>query len=127
MSKRIAQLSHSKRRALERFGVSLNMLDLQDIVKKIQNQVGLHIKRCSRSRSTWAVEHDGLKFYVAYDKNTKAIATIMPLTYAVCDVLKEALYKLKLTDVRNRYFSDDVRDVEDSLNLAYDLFKEVTR
>jgi len=131
MTKRIGQLIHSKRRAMERFKIHLNMKDIEQIVWMIQNQLGMHIKRCSTRRSTWIIEYAKKMFYVAYDKNTKTIATVMPVAYAISDILKDMISKLELMNIRkgmrSRYFLDDLAKTEDKLDLAYTLFKEALK
>lgn len=125
MTKRIGQLVHSQRRALERFGVHLNMDDIKNIVWMIQNQLGTFVKRCSSRRSTWIVEYAKKMFYVAYDKNTKAIATVMPLQFAVHDILKEVNKNIWYCNPQKMNFYEKLDKVEKGIDLAYILFKEV--
>lgn len=125
MTKRLGQLVHSKRRALERFHINLNTDDIQNIVWMIQNQLGTHIKRCSSRRSTWVVEYAKQMFYVAYDKNTKTLATVMPLQYAVYDCLREANKHIWYCNPQKMNFYEKLDKVEKQIDMAYILFKEV--
>lgn len=128
ISKKLGQRAHSKRRAWERFGLKFNRDNLKEIVHLVQTQHGIHIQRASNSRSMWAIKYKGQKLYVAYDKNTKTIATIMPLEYAVCDILKDVYKSLDYLDYDATYiFRDDILNLNNKVTLAYDLFKEVIK
>lgn len=123
--KKLGQSVHVKKRAIERFGITLNRDNLKEMVHMVQRQFGIFVLKISGSKTSWAIPYKNKKFYVVYDKNTKNIATVMPLEYAVSDLLKDVetelapLAALKLSIDRN-----ELDNIERKINLAADLLKE---
>jgi len=77
-SKASAQRMHAKRRAYERYGVSLNRTVYHQLVQKIIHQDAQFLKRQSLRVTLHRVEHDGIEYTVAYDKLRKTIITCLP-------------------------------------------------
>jgi hypothetical protein len=73
------QRKHAKRRAFERFGLTLHADAQQQIVRSIQNREARLIRRQSRRVLVFEVEHEGQKLPVVYDCKRKTIVTVLPL------------------------------------------------
>lgn len=126
--KKRGQRIHVKKRASERFGISLNRDNIKDLVHMIQKQLGTFVMKISGSKTSWVLSYKQNKFYVAYDKNTKNIATVMPLEYAVSDLLKETEKDLKVWEgfpnTLVYAYPEDFDKIEHNITLASDLLKE---
>jgi hypothetical protein len=70
--------AHTKRRAEERYGISLNKDDRRSINQKIQTNQAEYVGRSSNTRSLWKVEHEGQTLNVVYDKLRHTCATALP-------------------------------------------------
>jgi len=77
-SKSKCQNMHAKRRAMERFGINLN---IEQLVKEIQQQQLTFLERQSNIKTLWYKELEGIKVVVVYDSMRKQIATVMPYRY----------------------------------------------
>ena len=75
---RFRMREHSKRRASERYQVSLSGKDLRGIVKLIQDGKGKFVERRSLDRSTWEVKYNEQILKVVYSKRHKTIVTVLP-------------------------------------------------
>jgi len=69
---------HSKRRAWNRYGISLNKLRRRELVKMIQEGEGTFVKQSANNSSIWKLEVEGQDVLVVYDKTKKDIATFLP-------------------------------------------------
>lgn len=73
-AKREAEKLHAARRALQRFGITVN---LHDLVRKIQNQEAHFVSRQSLRVSLWRIEIEGKEVVMAYDRKRKMIITFL--------------------------------------------------
>lgn len=83
MTKARAQRVHAKRRARERFGLTLNRHDLRAVVRDIQAARAEHVCRQSLRVSIWRVVIGGKAMLAAYDNKRKTVATLMPTDWKV--------------------------------------------
>jgi hypothetical protein len=85
VSKKAAQNIHTKRRALERFGVELNKKDIRQIVSDIQKQKDTvsFVKTISNRVSVWEVSILENKALALYDKKRKNLVTLLLTSYEV--------------------------------------------
>ena|SRR3989344_2761338 len=84
--KRYALRMHAKRRAFERYGITLNRHDVKQIVQMIRDGSGKFLRRQSRIRVHWEVEFRSVKMRVVYDSLRDEIITFLPFedcAYAV--------------------------------------------
>jgi hypothetical protein len=124
--KKVGQQRHAKLRAEQRFGLSLSRDDVKDIVHMVQKGYATFVRRATTIKTLWAVGFRGRKLYVAYDKSTKMITTVMPLIYAVCDVLKDVSNDLARINRTTQFDPEkDLFILEEQVDLAYRLFKEI--
>ena len=72
------QRKHAKRRAFERFGLTLHADAQRQIVRSIQDREARLIRRQSRRVLVFEVEYDGRKLPVVYDCKRKTIVTVLP-------------------------------------------------
>lgn len=70
---------HSKGRAFERYGLSLNRFDIKDIIIAIRSQRAVFIKRHSNRITEWTVEIKNTTVRVLYDRIHECIATVLPV------------------------------------------------
>jgi hypothetical protein len=73
--------THTKRRALERFGITLNKHDINGLVKLIQAGQAEFYDRQSNNVTRWIVTIHGKKVGIVYDKLRKCIRTVLPVEY----------------------------------------------
>jgi hypothetical protein len=124
--KKVGQQRHAKLRAEQRFGLSLSRDNVKDIVHMIQKGYATFVRRASTIKTLWAVGFRGRKFYVAYDKNTKMITTVMPLIYAVCDILKDVSNDVARINRTEQFNPEkDLPLLEEKVDLACKLFEEI--
>ena len=124
--KKVGQQRHAKLRAEQRFGLSLSRDDVKDIVHRIQKGYATFVRRATLIKTLWAIGFRGRKFYVAYDKDTKMITTVMPLIYAVCDVLKDVSNDVARVNRTGQFTpGKDLSAWEEQIDLACTLFKEI--
>lgn len=76
-SKASCQRYHAKKRALERFDVSLTTADLNLVVQMIQDGRATFIEKQSNRVSVFAVIINDKKVNVVYDKTRKTIVTFL--------------------------------------------------
>lgn len=76
--KKVAQRFHAKKRATQRYGLTLTTEKQQAIVRLIQLGRGRFIRNQSNRVSVWAVEYGGMILPVVYDKNRKVLVTVLP-------------------------------------------------
>ena len=74
------QRRHSKKRALERYGLEYSKEIKFQFVKWIQcnSHNALFIRRCSPCSSIFAVYYEGYWYLIIYDRYTKEVATFLP-------------------------------------------------
>lgn len=82
MNKKLAQRIHTKRRAAERYGLSLTTLQLKVLERQIREGRALLIERQSLTRALWLVDHEGQKIRVIHHKG-RGIVTALPMPAAV--------------------------------------------
>jgi hypothetical protein len=78
LSKKAAQRAHARRRARERYGVSLTKPSFHAIVQQIQNGKATFLGRTSLRVTEWIVPFEGAKLRVVYDRKRKTIVTCLP-------------------------------------------------
>jgi hypothetical protein len=78
MTKLHAQRRHAKLRAQERYGLSLNRIDLREIAGLIQQGKAVFLRRQSLRVSHWLVEVGGKSARVVYDRKRKTVVTFLP-------------------------------------------------
>ncbi len=74
--KRHANLMHTKRRMLERFGLEINGEEVDELCRQITHNEATHVRKLSLSRTLWRVMFKEVEVYVVYDKNQKNIVTV---------------------------------------------------
>jgi len=77
-SKKYAQREHAKRRALQRFGLTISSEDLKQIVKDIQDQKARFLRRESTRITVWEIDFRNKNLTVVYDNKRKEIVTFLP-------------------------------------------------
>lgn len=70
--------AHLRKRASERYGLTLNKDDVRDINKQIQTKGAEFVGRQSLTRSFWKVEHAGQTLNVVYDNLRHTAVTALP-------------------------------------------------
>jgi hypothetical protein len=70
--------AHTKKRAEQRYGLTLNKDDRREIIQKIQTNQAQYVGRSSLTRSLWQVEHEGQTMNVVYDKPRHTLCTALP-------------------------------------------------
>jgi hypothetical protein len=78
MPKKVAH-NHSKKRAVQRYDVKFNRVDLMNIIKKIQDQKGEIIYRISNSRKIYKIDYLDKNYLLVYSNLNKCIVTFLPL------------------------------------------------
>ena len=73
-SKKAALKRHTRQRAAERFGISV---DLKELTKLIQKGRGVFVRRQSNRVTVWDVEYKGNTLRVVYDKLRSTPITIL--------------------------------------------------
>lgn len=81
MSKTKANRIHAKRRAKSRYGLNLNRIDIQAIVKLIQSDGHISSKKLTNTRSEKILLYKDLFLRCVYCKTTKTIVTFLPIRY----------------------------------------------
>lgn len=74
---------HAKKRAKERFDLSLNRHDLNRIILMIQSGDATFFDRQSNNRTRWIINLDGNEALAVYDKQRKQIITFLELKYTL--------------------------------------------
>lgn len=77
-SKHVAQRIHAKRRAQQRYGLTLNRQQMRELVAQIQNGKGIFLERQSLRVTLWRVEFEGRKCKVVYDSRRGVIVSFLP-------------------------------------------------
>jgi hypothetical protein len=72
------QRRHAKKRARQRYGVTLSTRQLYEIAQKIINGDSQFVERGSCRVSKHLVQYQGMTFYVAYDSNRKSVCSFLP-------------------------------------------------
>jgi hypothetical protein len=78
MTKRSSLISHSKRRASERYGLNLSRLDLLRIVDLILGKSATFVRRHTNRVSEWEVIYSGKRLRLLYDCRRKMVVTFLP-------------------------------------------------
>lgn len=77
-NKKSAQRFHTKKRAAQRYGLTLTTEKQQEIVRKIQNGDGWFLRAESKRITHWAIQYAGQTLPVVYDKARKELVTVLP-------------------------------------------------
>lgn len=116
LTKTASERIHTKRRALERFGIKLTTQDIKRIVREIQSGKWPFISRDSARVSKWRVRLGENDVCVVYDKNRKNLVTVMPMDYVLSD---------QLDDIHTSLINLNDNNLEDpNLPLALDNLQE---
>lgn len=78
VSKAEAQVVHAKRRASERYGLTLNRQSYGTIVKMIQEGRATFVRRVSNRISLFTVEYHNVPLAVVYDSLRHKVVTFLP-------------------------------------------------
>jgi hypothetical protein len=70
--------AHAKKRAEERYGLSLNKEARHEIVGKIQANEAEFVAKQSNNRSLWRVNYQDQPLNVVYDKQRGTMCTVLP-------------------------------------------------
>lgn len=71
------QVSHARKRALERFDLDLSRDAIMRMVGQIQAGRARHVMKQSCRVSIFEIRHEQVTLYVAYDKQRKSISTFL--------------------------------------------------
>jgi hypothetical protein len=74
-----SQRAHAKRRAEERYGLTLNRKDFEEVVQTIQRGGAKFLERQSRRVSIWKLVCQGTWIKVVYDNRRQTIASVLPM------------------------------------------------
>jgi hypothetical protein len=72
------QVIHAKRRALERYGLSLNRKSYGELVKIIQSGKALFLERQSNRISIFSLTYQEKQLKCVYDSHRHKIVTLLP-------------------------------------------------
>lgn len=78
ISRKTAQLLHTKRRLRERYGLALNRHDVHKLILQIQEGKATYVCRQSCRVTKWVVQHKDKPILVCYDSKRQSIATALP-------------------------------------------------
>lgn len=81
MSKAKSQEIHAKRRAFERYGLTLNNSDLAEIKNQIQFGEAQHLESQSNRVSVFSLNMAGTEVPVVYDTSRKTVVSFLPTEY----------------------------------------------
>jgi len=70
--------AHTKKRAEERYGVSLNKYARREIVQMIQSNQAEFVAKHSNNRTLWKVPYQNETLNVVYDKQRQTLCTVLP-------------------------------------------------
>lgn len=77
VNKTYSERIHAKKRAEERFGVTLNRFDYANIVAQITGQLAVFVERQSNRVSVFIVDLKGIPAIAIYDSERAAISTFL--------------------------------------------------
>ena len=80
VSKASCQRRHAKRRAQERYGLTLNRAELERLVRRIQHGEATVLERQSHRISVFGLIVQGVSVRVVYDAKRKTIVSFLPLS-----------------------------------------------
>jgi hypothetical protein len=81
LNKTKAERIHCKERIIERYGITLNRKELNEVVKRIQSREGARFfDKQSNSRTRWIVNIKEIETLCVYDKVRKQIITFLPMS-----------------------------------------------
>lgn len=78
--RRECRVHHAKRRAAQRFGVSLSDLEIAGFVESLRTRTATFVHRLDRGRSLWEVQLRGRPVRVVYDHAHEELVTVLPDT-----------------------------------------------
>lgn len=70
--------AHAKKRAEERYGLTLNHKDRAEIVNMIQKNEAEFVGKQSNNRTLWRVSYQDQSLNVVYDKARNSMCTVLP-------------------------------------------------
>lgn len=71
------QIKHAKRRAVQRFDISLSQDDIQEMIREIQNSQARFVLKQSHRVSLFEVTAKGKQLIAVYDRQRKTIVTFL--------------------------------------------------
>lgn len=77
MDKSSCQKIHAKRKAFQRYGVTLNRIDYRNLVHKIQEGKAIRLYRQSNRVTIWKVDFNGTSMIAVYDSARKTICSFL--------------------------------------------------
>lgn len=77
MNKSKAQVIHAKRRAKQRYNISLNAGNYKALIKRVHNQKAQILYRQSLRISIKMIEYENKNLYFVYDNKRKKIVTFL--------------------------------------------------
>jgi fructose-1-phosphate kinase PfkB-like protein len=85
---------HAKERALERYGIEL---DVVHVIQQIRENLAIKHERISKNKGVYEVDHHGIPILVLYHRQQRAIITVLPHEHLHSPNLKslEAQFKLR--------------------------------
>ena len=78
VTKRHAERIHAKRRASQRYGITLNKYQYREISKMIMKGQEFVLSRPSLARTIYLIEYMGKQMKVVYDKKRHQVVTFLP-------------------------------------------------
>ena len=78
MNKIESQNIHAIKRAKQRYGVDITVLDLKKIANKIRKGKSIFVERSTLRIVKHLVNHKGIDMLVAYDKNRNSVCSFLP-------------------------------------------------
>jgi len=70
---------HSKRRAIQRYGIKINQAARRELIIQIQTNVARFVRGHSNRVKEFIVKHEGQELRCLYDNKRSAIITFLPL------------------------------------------------
>ena len=84
LTKKQAQQVHARRRAYERYGLTLTKKKRLRAIADIQAGRATLVEKQSLARSVWQVQIDNRPVTVVYDRTRKTLVTVLPPKGAAC-------------------------------------------
>lgn len=79
MDKKLAQRIHAKRRAAERYGLTINRQTQRDWIQLISDEKAVMVNKPSNRVRIYLIEHEGKTIKVVFDRIRRTIVTCLPL------------------------------------------------
>lgn len=135
IDKRKAQSIHAKRRAFQRFGITLNRTGLSEIIDQIHSQRKL-IYRESRRVGIYKVKYKDKEMFAVYDRDRKSVSTFLTLkmiegkffrrrVVPMIEELRDALADIEAKILSDSFSEKDIEKYDKLKEKMNDLFKVV--